>query len=266
MKWGISIKSFLKEGVKSHFFPVMMRKFCDMILKMTIKEVRNFIKGVHPVNKLISYDEAVGHIKDGMTIMVGGFLACGSPENLIDKLVEKGVKDLTLIANDTGFPEKGVGKLIVSKQIKKAIVSHVGTNKETGRQMTAGETEVVLTPQGTLAEQVRCGGNGIGGFLTPTGVGTIVEEGKQKMTIDGKDYLLEMPLKANVALLYGSKVDEKGNIYYNGTTRNFNPLMAMAADIVIVEAAEYVKVGEINANDVMTPGIFVDYIVRRDAE
>lgn len=215
------------------------------------------------MNKRISYDQAIDLIQDGMTIMIGGFLACGTPEGLIDKLVERGVKDLTLIANDTSFPDRGIGKLIVSKQIKKAIVSHIGTNKETGRQMTAGETEVILTPQGTLAEQVRCAGAGIGGFLTPTGVGTIVEEGKQKMVIDGKEYLLEMPLKADVALIYGSVVDTKGNVYYNGTTRNFNPLMAMAADVVIVEAAEIVDIGGINPNDVMTPSIFVNHIVGR---
>lgn len=216
------------------------------------------------MNKRISYEQAVDFIEDGMTIMIGGFLACGTPEGLIDELVKKGVKNLTLIANDTAFMDRGIGKLIVSKQIKKAIVSHIGTNKESGRQMTAGETEFVLTPQGTLAEQVRCAGAGIGGFLTPTGVGTIVEEGKQKMVIDGKEYLLEMPLKADVALIYGSIVDKAGNIYYNGTTRNFNPLMAMAADKVIVEAAEIVEMGEINPNDVMTPSIFVTHIVGRD--
>lgn len=216
------------------------------------------------MNKRISYEQAVDFIEDGMTIMIGGFLACGTPEGLIDELVKKGVKNLTLIANDTAFMDRGIGKLIVSKQISKAIVSHIGTNKESGRQMTAGETEFVLTPQGTLAEQVRCAGAGIGGFLTPTGVGTIVEEGKQKMVIDGKEYLLEMPLKADVALIYGSIVDKAGNIYYNGTTRNFNPLMAMAADKVIVEAAEIVEIGEINPNDVMTPSIFVTHIVGRD--
>jgi len=211
--------------------------------------------------KQITFDEAISHIKDGMTIMVGGFLGCGTPERLIDKLVESGVKDLTLIANDTSFEEQGVGKLIVSKQIKKAIVSHIGTNRETGRQLNAGELEVILVPQGTLIEQIRCGGMGLGGFLTPTGVGTVVEEGKEKMTINGKDYLLELPLKADIALLYGTKVDKKGNIYYDATTRNFNPIIAMAADTVIVEADEIVEVGEIDPNDVVTPSIFVNYIV-----
>lgn len=213
------------------------------------------------MNKLISLDEAVSYIEDGMTVMIGGFLACGTPERLIDKLVEKGVKDLTLIANDTSFVDRGIGKLVVSKQFKRVIVSHIGTNKETGRQMTEGETEVILVPQGTLAEQVRAAGVGLGGVLTPTGLGTIVQEGKEVIHIDGKDYLLEKPLKADVALIYGSIVDKKGNIEYKGTTRNFNPLMAMAADRVIVEAEEIVEVGAIDPTNVVTPGIFVHHIV-----
>ncbi|SHE80542.1 butyryl-CoA:acetoacetate CoA-transferase alpha subunit [Tissierella praeacuta DSM 18095] len=213
------------------------------------------------MNKIVSIDEAVDHIKDGMTIMIGGFLGCGSPHRLIDALVKKGVKDLTLICNDSGFPEIGSGKLVVNKQIKKLIASHVGTNKETGNQMNSGEMEVVLVPQGTLAEQVRAGGAGLGGFLTPTGVGTIVEEGKEKIVIDGKTYLLELPLRADVALIAGETVDKFGNIVYYGATRNFNTLMATAADIVIVEAENIVEVGEIDPNDVVTSGIFVDYIV-----
>ncbi|WP_313757438.1 CoA transferase subunit A [Tissierella sp.] len=213
------------------------------------------------MNKIMSIDEAVAHIKDGMTIMIGGFLGCGSPHRLIDALVKKGVKDLTLICNDSGFPEIGSGKLVVNKQIKKLIASHVGTNKETGNQMNSGEMEVVLVPQGTLAEQVRAGGAGLGGFLTPTGVGTIVEEGKERIVIDGKTYLLELPLRADVALIAGETVDKFGNIVYYGATRNFNTLMATAADIVIVEAENVVEVGEIDPNDVVTSGIFVDYIV-----
>lgn len=213
------------------------------------------------MNKVISIDEAVSHIKDGMTIMVGGFLGCGTPHRLVDALVKKGVKDLTLICNDSGFPEIGVGKLVVNKQIKKLVASHVGTNRETGNQMNSGEMEVILVPQGTLAEQVRAGGSGLGGFLTPTGVGTIVEEGKEKMVIDGKTYLLEMPLRADVALIAGETVDEFGNIVYYGATRNFNTLMATAADVVIVEAENVVKVGDLDPNDVVTSGIFVKYIV-----
>lgn len=216
------------------------------------------------MKKIVTVEEALAHVKDGMTLMIGGFLAVGTPEKLVDALVEKGIKDLTIIANDTGFPDRGIGKLIVNKQVKKTIASHIGTNPETGRQMNEKEMEVELVPQGTLAERVRCGGAGLGGFLTPTGIGTVVEEGKEKITVDGIEYLLETPLKADVALLFGSKVDEKGNVYYHESTRNFNPLMATAADIVIVEAEELVKTGELDANLVMTPSIFVDYIVKED--
>ncbi len=214
------------------------------------------------MNKLISIDEAVAKIQDGMTVMIGGFLAVGTPEAIIDALVKKGVKDLTIIANDTGFPDRGIGKLIVNKQVKKTIASHIGTNKETGNQMNSGEMEVELSPQGTLAEKIRCGGAGLGGFLTPTGLGTIVQDGKEVITVDGQEYILEKPLKADVALLFGSKVDKKGNVYYNQATRNFNPLIATAADTVIVQAEELVEVGDIDPNVVMTPYIFVDYIVK----
>lgn len=216
------------------------------------------------MKKIVTVEEALAHIQDGMTLMIGGFLAVGTPERLVDALVEKGIKDLTIIANDTGFPDRGIGKLIVNKQVKRTIASHIGTNPETGRQMNEKEMEVELVPQGTLAERVRCGGAGLGGFLTPTGLGTIVEEGKEKITVNGAEYLLETPLKADVALIFGSKVDEKGNVYYHESTRNFNPLMAAAADVVIVEAEELVKAGELDANIVMTPSIFVDYIVKED--
>lgn len=216
------------------------------------------------MNKIVTVNEAISHIKDGMTVMIGGFLGCGTPHKLVDALVESGVKDLTLICNDTGFVDVGSGKLVVNKQIKKLYASHIGTNKETGRQMTEGEMDVTLIPQGTLAERIRSAGAGLGGFLTPTGVGTVIEEGKEKIVIDGKEYLLELPLKADVALILGHKVDKKGNIVYRGATRNFNTLMATAADLVIVEAENLVEVGEIDQNDVVTPGLFVDYIVGGD--
>lgn len=216
------------------------------------------------MNKLITLEEAISKVKDGMTVMVGGFLATGSPCSIIDLLAERGVKDLTIICNDTSYVDRGVGKLVVNKQVKKVIASHIGTNAETGRQMNAGEMEVELVPQGTLAERIRCGGAGLGGFLTPTGLGTIVEDGKDRLTVDGQQYLLEKPLKADIAIIFGSKVDKKGNVYYNMSTRNFNPLMATAADLVIAEAEELMEVGEINPNDVMTPGIFIDYIVKED--
>lgn len=213
------------------------------------------------MNKLISVEQAVSMINDGMTIMIGGFLGCKNPFKIIDAMVEKGVKDITLIANDTSFPDIGIGKLIVNKQVKKLIASHVGTNKETGNQMNAGELDVELVPQGTLAERIRAAGAGLGGILTPTGLGTVVAEGKTIIEVDGKEYLLEKPLRADIALIVGAKVDKKGNVRYRKATRNFNPLMATAADLVIVEADEVVEVGEIDQDDVMTPGLFVDYIV-----
>ncbi|KAB3530248.1 CoA transferase subunit A [Alkaliphilus serpentinus] len=214
------------------------------------------------MEKIISKEALSEFLKDGMTLMIGGFLANGTPESLIDFLIEKNVKDLVIICNDTGFPDKGIGRLVVNRQVKKVITSHIGTNSETGRQMNAGEIEVQLIPQGTLVEKIRAAGSGLGGFLTPTGIGTMVEEGKEKILVDGKTYLLELPIKADLALLKGSKVDEKGNIWYNKSTRNFNPVMATAADLVVVEAEEIVKAGEIDPSNVVTPGIFVDYIVK----
>lgn len=213
------------------------------------------------MRKMISIEKAVDMIHDGMTIMIGGFLGCKNPFRLVDAMVEKGVKDITLIANDTAFPEVGIGKLIVNKQVKKLITSHIGTNRETGNQMNAGELDVELVPQGTLAERIRAAGAGLGGVLTPTGLGTVVEKGKNIVEVDGKKFLLEKPLKADLALIVGAKVDKKGNIKYNKATRNFNPIMATAADVVIVEADEIVEVGEIDQDEVITPGLFVDYIV-----
>ena len=201
-------------------------------------------------------------VKENMAVMVGGFLGCGTPQSLVDEVLAGGTKDLTLICNDTAFPDAGVGKLIVNKQFKKIIVSHIGTNPETGRQMNAGELDVDLVPQGTLAERIRSAGFGLGGILTPTGVGTPVESGKQKLTIEGKDYLLELPLKADVALIKAYKADKAGNLVYRCAARNFNPLMATAATVVIVEAQQIVETGEIDPDEVMTPGIFVNYLVQ----
>ena len=212
--------------------------------------------------KIISVAEAAEKVKDGMTIMVGGFLGCGTPQLLVDQLLAQGTKDLTLVCNDTAFPDAGVGKLIVTKQFKKVSVSHIGTNPETGRQMNAGELEVELVPQGTLAERVRSAGFGLGGILTPTGVGTPVETGKQKLTINGKEYLLELPIFADVALVKAYKADKSGNLVFRRSARNFNPLMATAAPVVIVEAENIVETGEIDPDEVMTPGIFVNYLVQ----
>ncbi len=214
------------------------------------------------MSKIKTLEEAIAQFSDNQVIMIGGFLAAGTPEALVDGLVAKGVRDLTVIGNDTGFPDRGIGKLVMSRQIKKAIVSHIGTNKETGRQMTAGEMEVELVPQGTLAERIRSAGAGLGGFLTPTGVGTIVEEGKQKLEINGKAYLLELPLRADIALLKAYKADTSGNLIYRRAARNFNPLMAMAADLVIVEVEEIVEVGQLDPDEVVTPGPLVKMIVK----
>ena len=213
-------------------------------------------------NKVISIDCAMDLIQDGMTIMVGGFLGAGSPDTLIDAIVKKGVKDITLISNDTGFTDIGVGKWIVNKQIKHVITSHIGTNRETGNQMNSGEIDVTLVPQGTLIERIRCAGGGLGGVLTPTGIGTIVEEGKQKITVDGKEYLLETPLKADLALVFATFADKKGNLVHCKAAKNFNMLIPFAADIVIAQANEIVEIGEIDQEDVMTPGAVVNYVVQ----
>lgn len=215
------------------------------------------------MKKEITLEEAVSKIKDGMTIMVGGFLAVGAPVQIIDALVEKGVKNLTIICNDTAFPDKSLGKLVVNHQVKKLYVSHIGTNPETANQMNAGELEIEFCPQGTLAERIRAKGAGLGGVLTTTGIGTIVEKGKEKIKVDGKEYLLEKPLGADVALIGASISDEEGNLIYRGTTQNFNPTMATAADMVIVEAEKVVKTGTLTPESIHTPGIYVDYIYRK---
>ncbi|WP_043930229.1 acetate CoA-transferase subunit alpha [Bacillus sp. EB01] len=213
------------------------------------------------MSKVITTEEIPALFKDNMTIMAGGFMGVGTPERLVAGILESGVKDLTLICNDTAFVETGVGPLVVNKRFRKIIASHIGTNPETGRQMIAGETEVELVPQGTLAERVRAGGSGLGGVLTPTGVGTVVEEGKQKLAVDGREYLLEMPLRADVAILKAYKADKAGNLVYHRSARNFNPLMALAADLVIVQVEKLVEIGEIDPDEVVTPGILVDKIL-----
>ncbi len=214
------------------------------------------------VAKLISIKEAINLIKDSSTVMIGGFLSCGTPDKLIDELACRGTKNLTVISNDTSFPDVDKGKLIVNKQVKKLIASHIGTNPETGRQMSAGELEVELTPMGSLMERIRAKGAGLGGVLTPTGVGTTIADGKKVYELDNKKYLFEKPISADFALIYGTKADKFGNISYFGTTRNCNTVMATAADVVIVQADEIVDC--LDPNEVVVPGIFVDYIVARD--
>lgn len=213
--------------------------------------------------QIISPAQAASQIKDGDVIMIGGFLGNGAPHAVIDALLETPVKDLTVIANDTAYPDNSIGKLIMADRVKKLVASHIGTNPGTGQRMNSGALDVQLVPQGTLAERIRSAGSGLGGFLTPTGVGTSVEDGKQTMTIDGKTYLLEWPLSARVALLKAKKADKSGNLVYAKSARNFNPVMATAADIVIVEVEEIVETGAIDPDLVHTPGIFVDYLVQK---
>jgi len=214
------------------------------------------------MNKSISINDVVSMVKDGMKLMIGGFLANGTPESIVDALVKSGVKDLTIIANDTAFPEKGLGKLVANKQVKKVITSHIGTNAATIEQLNAKELEIEFSPQGTLAERVRAGGSGLGGVLTATGLGTIVADGKEIINVDGKDFILEKPLRADIAFIGASISDKEGNLVYLGTSKNFNPLMAMAADTVVVEAKEIVEVGTISMEQVHTPAIFVDHILQ----
>lgn len=213
------------------------------------------------MNKLISLEEAVAHIPDGASLLIGGFMAVGGPNRLVDELIRQGKRDLTIIANDTARPNNGLGKLVVEKLVRRVVTSHIGLNPETQKQMIAGDIEVELVPQGTLAERIRAGGVGLGGVLTPTGVGTTVEEGKRKLEIDGVTYLLEMPIKADFALVAAKQADLYGNLTYALTARNFNPLMAMAGATVIAEAEDILPVGCIPPDAVMTPSVLVDHIV-----
>ncbi|MGI6071982.1 MAG: CoA transferase subunit A [Lachnospiraceae bacterium] len=224
-------------------------------------------------DKMITAAEAAAMVKDGSSVMIGGFMANGTPEILMDALVERDAKNLTVICNDGGFgptfDEAGVetaaptgcGKLIKNHSVKKLIATHIGLNRQVAEQMNSGELEVELVPQGSMAEKIRAGGAGLGGVLTATGVGTEVAEGKETLVIEGKEYLLEMPLRADFALLRGSIVDKKGNVFYKGTTKNFQQVMATAADTVIVAAEKIVEVGELEPDYIQTPYIFVDYIV-----
>ena len=214
------------------------------------------------MSKLVEMDEAVAKIADGMTIMVGGFMGCGNPHHLLAALARAGLKNLTLICTDASSPGYGVAILVEQKRLTKLIASHVGPNPEVASQMKSGALDVELVPQGTLAERIRSGGAGLGGVLTPTGIGTPVAEGKRIIEVDGRPYLLETPLRADIALINGYKIDPVGNIWYRGTTRNFNTVMATAADVVIAEADKFVGSGDIPPEDVVTPGVFVDHIVQ----
>ena len=206
-------------------------------------------------------EDAVARIRDGASLMVGGFMAVGTPERLIDEIIRQNKRDLTVIGNDTAMPGVGIGKLIDARCVRKVITSHIGLNPQTQQQMIAKEIAVELVPQGTLIERIRAGGYGLGGVLTPTGVGTVVEEGKRKIEVDGQDYLLETPLRADFALLQAFLADYLGNLTYALTARNFNPVIAMAADTVVVDAEHIVPVGMIPPDHVVTPAPLVDYLV-----
>jgi acetate CoA/acetoacetate CoA-transferase alpha subunit len=209
----------------------------------------------------ISLERSVEMIPDGASLMIGGFMAVGTPERVVDEIVRQNKRDLTVMANDTAAPGRGIGKLVEAKLLRKAIVSHIGLNPETQRQMMSGELEVELVPQGTLIERIRAGGHGLGGILTSTGIGTPVENGKQKIDVEGRSYLLETALRADFALVQAFLADYLGNLSYALTARNFNPVIAMATDTVIVCADNIVPVGVISPDHVVTPAPVVDYLI-----
>ena len=223
------------------------------------------------IKKVISAKEAGDLIKDGMTIMIGGFMTCGTAKAIVHEI---SAKNLTVICNDAGFQNEGCGRLLARGLVKRLIASHVGLNKQCGELVNSGQMELKLQPQGTLVEQIRAAGAGLGGVLTPTGVGTIVAdssqpttlEGKRTITVDGTEYLLEKPLHGDVAIIKGYIADESGNIRYKGTLRNFNPLMATACKMVIAEVEKIVPTGEIGPDYVETPHIFIDYLVLNPRE
>lgn len=216
------------------------------------------------MHKAIGLAAAIEKIRDGASLMIGGFMGVGSPHRLIGELVRQGRKNLTVITNDTARPGFGIGRLIDARAVKRLVVTHIGTNPETQRQMIEGEIEVELCPQGTLAERIRAAGYGLGGVLTPTGVGTTIAEKKREIEVDGTTYLLELPISADFALLAAHRADYYGNLDYALTARNFNPVMAMAGATVIAEAAELVPVGVIPPDEVVTPAVLVDHLVERE--
>jgi acetate CoA/acetoacetate CoA-transferase alpha subunit len=211
--------------------------------------------------KTIALEKAVAMIPDGASLMIGGFMGVGTPERLMDEIARQGKRDLTVIANDTAMPGRGIGKLVTAGTVRKAVVSHIGLNPETQQKMIAGAIEVELVPQGTLIERIRAAGHGLGGVLTPTGVGTLVEQDKRQLEVDGKQYLLETALRADFALVEAFLSDYYGNLVYALTARNFNPVIAMAASTVIADAAHIVPVGMISPDHVVTPAVLVDFVI-----
>lgn len=209
------------------------------------------------MKKIQAIREAVAHIHDGAVLMVGGFMCCGQPLRLAEALLAQGTKDLTVITNDAGFPDRGLGKLVVAGRIKRLIASHIGLNPAAGQRMHSGAMQVELVPQGTLAERIRCAGAGLGGVLTPTGLGTEAETGKRKVDVDGRKYLLETPLRADFALVKASVCDRCGNVFTAKAGKNFNLVMAMAAQHTIAEADRLVERGELDPEKVTIPGVFI---------
>ncbi|MCU0848312.1 MAG: 3-oxoacid CoA-transferase subunit A [Spirochaetes bacterium] len=212
-------------------------------------------------NKVTDIENIKPLFKDGMRIMIGGFLGVGTPENIIDLIIDMGLGNLTVIGNDSSYVDRGIGRLIAGGRIKKYITTHLGTNPEAIKRYNDKSMEVEFNPQGTLIERIRAGGAGLGGVLTQIGLGTLVEHGKRKVEIDGKEYILELPLRADMALIRGSEVDPYGNTRYFGTSRNYNPTMALAADTVIVQAENIVDFGDVEPENFVTPGVVVDYII-----
>jgi acetate CoA/acetoacetate CoA-transferase alpha subunit len=209
----------------------------------------------------IALADAVALIPDGASLMIGGFMGVGTPERVVDELVRQNKRDLTVIANDTAVPSAGIGKLVHARLLRRIIASHIGLNPETQKQMMAGDVAVDLVPQGTLIERIRAGGCGLGGILTPTGVGTVVEDGKQRIEVDGRSYLVETALRADFALVHAFLADYLGNLAYALTARNFNPVIAMAGATVIADAEHIVPTGVIAPDHVVTPAPLVDYLI-----
>ncbi len=217
------------------------------------------------MKQAIKAAEAADMVPDGATVLIGGFMGVGSPHRMINALVARGVRDLTVVANDTAMPGRGIGKLVSAGAVRRVMTSHIGLNPETQAKMISGEIEVELVPQGTLVERIRAAGVGLGGVLTPTGIGTEVEEGKRKIEIDGTPFLLETPIRGDFALIAAHQADYVGNLAYSLTAHNFNPVMALAADTVIAETDMIVPVGVISPDSVKTPGVLVDHILARAA-
>ncbi|MBO1003728.1 CoA transferase subunit A [Pseudogracilibacillus auburnensis] len=216
------------------------------------------------MTKVKAVHDAVSRIENGTTVMYGGFGGIGNPPTIIKTILEKGIRDLTLIGNDAGFPHVGIGQLITEKRAKKLIASHIGSNPNAGKLMHDGELEIEFSPQGTLVERMRAGGSGLGGILVDIGIDGLVAENKQKVDVNGKTYLLETPLIADIAIVFAKKADTYGNLIFDKSARNTNPLVAMAGNLTIVEAEEIVPIGELDPEEIVTPGAFVDIVVKSE--